>query len=58
MQRIVLPSDLGAISITEILIFTVNKALILGEYLDTGNDDAGDMWFYFNPETGEIIPND
>ena len=55
MQTLKLPTKLGASEIQQILIFSKNKALLLGEYLDTGNDDAGDMWCYFNPITGELI---
>lgn len=60
MQTIKLPSGTGrgSVKIFQILIFSTNKALILGEHLNTEKKVTREMWCFFNPETGEIIPNE
>jgi hypothetical protein len=54
MREIYLP-DLGQCTIQKILIFSNNKALLLGEQEIYGIEGISSIWTYFDPETGETI---
>ncbi|GIK23705.1 MAG: hypothetical protein BroJett005_31190 [Ignavibacteriota bacterium] len=52
MKRIKLPEHPGKFG--EIISIEENKALCLVFYGDE-DDETGRDWFYFNPNTGEIL---
>ena len=58
MRTINLPNDIGIISISQIIIISSTKALLLGKIVDPLNDFEGEIWRYFNPENGEVVSNE
>ena len=54
MKEIYLP-DIGPAKINKIIIFSNDRALLLGEYIDTGSGNKDEqVWTYFNPQTGKL----
>ena len=58
MKTINLPNDIGIISISQVIIISSTKALLLGKNIDPLSDIEGEIWRYFNPENGKVIPNE